>query len=95
MTSAAAFTLMRAWFNGGIFAECREHVKAWRAGGRLPGELLLCPLCLVSYVCGILVLLFVLPSLFLPWPWSAVVKLPLYIFAAAALVPLDEFKPDE
>lgn len=90
--AAAATALCRGWFLGsGWIAVCREYAEAWRAfpsgWRRQLGALACCPVCLSMQFCLWITFLFYLPSVLLPEPFSAAVKLPIYALAAAALVP--------
>jgi ABC-type molybdate transport system permease subunit len=91
LLALAAFTVLRAWFRGSLFAVWREYAKAWRHSARWwqreLGQLLTCALCLPPHVVFWLAVLCVLPSYWLPAPWEQVVQLPLYVLAAAALIP--------
>ena len=44
-------------------------------------ELMNCPFCLSHHIPYVLLLLFYVPSLFLGWPYAAIVKLPIYSLA--------------
>lgn len=91
LLAAATTAVLRFWFLGSVFEVWREYAKAQAL---LPGwsgwcgKLKTCALCLSFHVSFWLAVLFLLPGVWLSAPLAAMLKLPLVVLAAAALVPL-------
>ncbi len=79
----ATDAISTAWFNGSVFEDLRKKME--KRGGWL-GELLGCPLCFSYHPPWILLLVFVLPSLFVSDTWALLVKLPMYALAINSVV---------
>jgi hypothetical protein len=64
----------------------RAHAAAWQRWLRHKiAYLLNCRVCLTYHAAAWLLLIFFLPSLFMPAPWSTLIKLPIYALAAARI----------
>lgn len=72
------------WFNGTIFAGARADLEVKEEQGSKWAELMNCPFCLSHHITWMLCL-FLVVSFFLPGPWDAIVKLPIYGLAALRL----------
>lgn len=97
--AAAAFAVTRAWFQGSVFAASREKLKLWRDGEsrlrQFVGELASCPLCLSGQAVLALALVLLLPATLLEEPWATLFRLPLYAFAAWAIIPIAQAAPSD
>lgn len=87
----AADALTTAWFYGSIFDNWRNKLD--KKGGFWAG-LFSCPLCLSYHIPWLLLMPFLITSLFLSSPWDLVAKLPIYSIAITDLVHwLHEIRP--
>jgi hypothetical protein len=78
---------INAWMHpDGLFEGVRQRAIVLRRGEfsySLLGQLLTCRFCLSYHAAGLLALLFFVPGLFLWEPWTTLLKMPVYVLAAA------------